>query len=105
MTHPLEAHVTMCVADYLRLRQVWFFRPLGHLGQIPGIPDFVGCWRGRFLGIECKAPRPLNTPKQIAGFLGEKQRAQLLAIHEAGGLAIVATDIDDVRQVMEGQDA
>ena len=102
MTHPLEAHVTMCVADYLRLKQVWFFRPLGHLGQIPGIPDFVCCWRGRFLGIECKAPRSLNTPRQYASFLGEKQRAQLLAIHRAGGLAVVATDVDDVRRAMEG---
>ncbi len=105
MMNPLEAHVTMCVADYLKLRRVVFHRPLGHLGQQPGLPDFICCMppTGRYLGIECKAPRPLNTPRQIASFLGPKQRAQLWAIAEAGGIAIVAVDVDDVRRAL-GED-
>lgn len=101
MGSPLEADVAGCVADYLRLRRVWFFRPHGHLGQLPGVPDFIGCWCGRFLAIECKAPRPLNTAKQIAAFLAPQQRAQLWSMAEAGALVIVATDVDHVRQAIE----
>lgn len=71
MSGALEAHVTMCVADYLRLRGAWSFRPLGHLGQLPGIPDFVGCWRGRFLAVELYPPTWRRVLDVLAGQEGQ----------------------------------
>jgi hypothetical protein len=97
-----EGYVTACITDYLKLRGAWFYKTHGHLGQVPGIPDLVGIFRGRGFGIEVKVERPLNTPKQIAGFLSPEQRGHLLAIHRAGGMALVATDVDDVIRAFEG---
>lgn len=95
LSRPLipEGYVTASITDYLKLRGAWFFKAHGHLGQVPGIPDLVGIWRGRGFGIEVKVERPLNTPKQIVGFLSPEQRGHLLAICRAGGLALVATDV------------
>jgi len=101
MTTP-EGWITTAIVDYLKLRGAWQAKMHGHLGQLPGIPDLLFCFRGRFGGIEIKVPRPLNTPKQIAGFLSPEQRGHLLAIHRAGGMALVATDVDDVIRAFEG---
>lgn len=97
-----EGYLTAQITDYLKLRGVWFAKMHGHLGQIPGIPDLLFCWRGRFGSIEVKVPRSLNTQKQREGFLSPAQRKQLDAIARADGIAIVATRLEDVMVVLEG---
>ena len=97
-----EGYITSAITDYLKLRGAWYAKMHGHLGQIPGIPDLLFCWRGRFGGIEVKVPRPQNTVKQRERFLSPAQRAQLLAITRAGGLAIVATRLEDVMAILKG---
>lgn len=58
---------------------------------VVGIPDFICCWNGVFLGVETKAPGKRNntTPNQNR-VLGE--------IKEHGGLSIV---VDDVQQLID----
>ena len=96
-----ERDITRAIMDYLRLRGAWVLKVHGHLGQLPGVPDVLFCLQGRFGAIEVKVPQPLNTPKQIAGFLAPAQRQQLEAIARAGGQALVATDVWDVMRLLD----
>ena len=92
----IERDITAAIVDYLRLRGAWVLKVHGHLGQLPGVPDLIFCLRGRFGAIEVKVPQPLKTPKQIERFLAPAQRQQLEAIAQAGGQALVVTDVTDV---------
>jgi len=67
----------------------WYYMPVQNGMGVTGIPDFICCWNGRFLGIETKAPgkRNTSTPNQLA-------RAE--EIQAAKGWACV---IDDVSQL------
>ena len=43
---------------------LWYFMPVsGGYGR-HGIPDFIGCWRGGFFAIECKAGKGKTTALQ-----------------------------------------
>jgi hypothetical protein len=55
--------------------------------QEVGIPDLLVCFRGWFIGIEVKEPR---------GRLRPRQARVLRRIEEAGGIALVATEVDEV---------
>ena len=59
-----------------------------------GIPDLIVCLRpsGRFVGIEVKRPED-NNPSAL-------QTRQLRRITAAGGLAIIATGVEDVRKLL-----
>lgn len=99
---PAERDITAAIMDYLRLRGAFVVKIHGHLGQTPGLPDVHATLKGRSIWIEVKVPQPLRTPKQIERFLAPAQRCQLEAIARAGGMALVATDVDDVMRVLEG---
>lgn len=48
-----------------------------------GVPDFLVCFTGRFIGIECKAGG--NTPTKL-------QENNLEAINKTGGIALVINE-------------
>ncbi len=76
------------------LSQIFFWMPVPTGFGVKGIPDFVGCWRGKFFAIETKGPRGKETPWQK--LIREK-------ILKAGGISIVAYDMDQVREIFEGK--
>jgi hypothetical protein len=103
---PKEGDLVKQVIAYLNLRRVFAWRQnqgavaSTHKGKrsfvrfagVEGISDIIGILPGgRFLAIETKV-RP-NKPTKV-------QRAFLDAVTLAGGLAIVAYDLDDVIQVI-----
>jgi len=53
----------------------------------PGVPDIIGCFKGRFIGIEVKAPK---------GVVSSYQQNFIDRINEAGGIGIIARSLDDV---------
>lgn len=67
----------------------YFYASTGGYGA-SGVPDIICCYKGRFIGIECKAGKGKTTALQ------EKNIAQIIA---QGGLAMVVNEdnIDDVR--------
>lgn len=84
-----EGRVKDKVRARLKEYGVWFFCPVSNGMGAHGVPDFICCHEGRFLAIETKAPgKRANTT--------ELQDRQIMAIHKAGGSAVV---IDDVRQL------
>ena len=59
-----------------------------------GVPDFLVCFRGTFIGIECKANG--NKPTAL-------QMHHLMCIRRAGGKGFVIdeSNVDDLEQILE----
>ena len=64
---------------------MWVYMPVGNGMGVAGIPDFICCWKGWFLAIECKAPGKERN-------LTANQLRQIAAINSAGGIALVTSD-------------
>lgn len=71
-----------CVAYLKSIGAYYFFPATGGYGK-SGVPDIVGCYKGKFFGIECKAGT--NKPTEL-------QKLQLKLIADAGGIAMVINE-------------
>jgi hypothetical protein len=84
-----EFEITKQIIEYLRIigMFVWRDRQLAKKSTISvlpeqkGIPDILGCYKGRLLGIEVKRP---------GGVVSDEQQAFLDRINQEGGYAFVA---------------
>lgn len=65
-------------------------------GKRAGLPDLIGCYRGRFFAIEVKAPGKEGT-------LTKRQAAELERIRRRGGIAFVGTSSAQVMGVLEDE--
>jgi Holliday junction resolvase len=75
-----EAKVKQRVVKQLKEMGAYYFFPVtGGFGN-SGIPDIVGCIRGRFFAIECKAGK--NTTTRL-------QDSHLEEIRKQGGVALL----------------
>ena len=84
-----EALVKKKVVDVLKKNNAYYFFPAtGGYGR-SGVPDIVGCYRGVFFAIECKAGT--NKPTAL-------QEAEMRKIREASGITLVVNEenINDV---------
>lgn len=80
-----EAKVKKQVVAVLKKHGAYYFYPVtGGYGR-SGVPDIVACFKGKFLGIECKAGK--NTTTAL-------QQKNLREITENGGLALVISEED-----------
>ena len=83
-----EAELVRQVRDLLSVLGAWSVKMHGNWGlQRKGIPDIIAIYRGRTLAIECKSAK---------GRVSKEQDAELRAIEEAGGIAIIARSLEDV---------
>jgi hypothetical protein len=88
-----EKKVKAKVVGILKVFGAYYFYPITGGYGASGVPDIVGCYRGKFFAIECKAGKGKTTALQ------EKNIAQIIA---QGGLAIVVNEdnIPDVDKLM-----
>ena len=88
-----EKKVKTKVVAILKECGAYYFYPVTGGYGASGVPDIVGCHKGRFFAIECKAGKGKTTALQ------EKNIAQ---IKTTGGLAIVVNEdnIEDVGNLM-----
>lgn len=78
-----ESKVKKQVVAVLKEYGMYYFYPVtGGYGR-SGVPDIVACWKGRFLGIECKANGGTPTALQI------KNLEQIVA---ADGISILVDE-------------
>jgi Holliday junction resolvase len=78
-----EAKVKKQVTTLLKERGIYYFYPVtGGYGR-SGVPDIIACYKGLFLGIECKAKGNKPTPLQVKN---------LEEIAACGGLAVVVDE-------------
>ncbi len=88
-----EAKVKKKVVDVLKKGGAYYFFPAtGGYGR-SGVPDIVACYRGVFIGIECKAGT--NKPTAL-------QEAEMKKIREANGFTLVVNEdnISDVSTLL-----
>jgi Holliday junction resolvase len=89
MAQTPEKKVKAKVVKHLKELGAYYFYPVtGGYGS-SGVPDIVGCYRGTFFGIECKAGN--NKPTAL-------QEKNLADITRAGGIALVVNEenVNDV---------
>ena len=93
MARTPEGKVKLRVKLLLTSINAYYFMPATHGYGSSGIPDFIACINGRFVGIECKAG------KNKATALQEKN---LNGITKAGGLSIVVNEknVDDLLTIL-----
>ena len=95
MAQTPEAKIKAKVVAQLKKLGAYYFYPVtGGFGS-SGVPDIVGCFKGRFFGIECKANG--NKPTEL-------QRLNLARIELNGGVALVIdeTNVDKVETLIGG---
>jgi len=91
-----EAKVKKKVAAHLKMLGAYYFYPVtGGYGK-SGVPDIIGCYEGRFFGIECKAGKNKPTPLQ------EKNLSDIKA-NDGISLVINEDNIDDVLVYVGGK--
>lgn len=78
-----EGKVKAKVSKLLKELNIYYFMPRGTALGRSGIPDFVCCWNGTFIGIETKAGK--NKPTAL-------QQLELDRIVEAGGMSFVVNE-------------
>lgn len=88
-----EVKVKKRVVAQLKELGAYYFYPVtgGYGGS--GVPDIVGCYKGKFFAIECKAGK--NKPTAL-------QQKNIDSIIAKGGVALVVNEenIDDVRHAL-----
>ena len=93
---PRETTIQKNIVRYLRDLGAWCFKVHGSPYQRAGVPDLLCCHKGVFYAFEVKRPGEKATPIQAH---------ELEQVQAAGGTATVVTSVDDVRSLMEGQEA
>ena len=89
MTTP-ETKVKRAVTKILDEYGAYHFFPATHGYGRSGVPDIVACYRGRFIGIECKAGKGVPTALKLK---------ELRLIQEAGGVSMVVRE--DTTELLE----
>jgi hypothetical protein len=85
-----EAKVKADVKKFLKSIGCWYFLPVSNgMGQV-GIPDFICCYRGRFVAIETKAPGKISNTTA-------NQDRVISEIKLAGGSAVVVDNVEQVK--------
>ena len=94
----LERDVVAAIKRYLASlgSDVFFWKEHGGPYGTSGVPDIICCYKGRFIGMECKLP---------GGRLTELQKRAIHRINQAGGIACRVESVEDVRRVIAQADA
>lgn len=83
-----EGKVKQDVKDYLKSlgEDCWYYMPVPMGYGKKGLPDIIGCYRGLFFSIECKAPGKIK-------MLTPWQASVCQEINIAMGCALVVDDV------------
>jgi Holliday junction resolvase len=89
-----ETKVKRKVTAQLKALGAYYFYPVTGGYGASGVPDIIGCYQGKFFGIECKAGK--NKPTEL-------QKHHLEKIAEAGGFSVVVNEsnVDDVESMIK----
>lgn len=82
------------IKKYLFSKGAYFFKVHGSAFMEPGIPDIICCYKGLFIGIECKAP----------GKLGDQSDQQKIHEHniiQSGGIYLLTDNINDIKNLLD----
>lgn len=84
----LEQKIQARILKELKKHGIWAVKII--TANRNGVPDILACWEGKFIAIEVKRP---------GGKLAVLQQIQIDRINAAGGVAIVATSWEEVKEL------
>lgn len=92
-----EAKVKARVTKQLDALGAYWFKPMGTGFASSGVADIVGCYRGKYFSIECKAGKNTTTPLQDR---------HLDKVRQAGGIALVINEdnVDTLAVALQDND-
>ena len=92
-----ERDIVAAIKKYLSSlgSDVFFWKEHGSVYGTNGVSDIICCYKGRFIGLECKRP---------GGRLTELQKRAIEKINRAGGIACRVESVEDVKRVIERVD-
>ena len=88
-----ESQLVSQIKNYLKTKGAYCEKIFGGGFQSAGIPDIIACYRGYFVAIEVKSPTGKGRASDI-------QKLKIRAIREAGGVAVITDNIEDVERVL-----
>ncbi len=93
----LEKDIVIAIKRYLHSLgdAVFFWKEHGGPYGTSGVPDIICCYKGRFLGMECKLP---------GGRLTELQKRAINKINRAGGIARRVESVQDAMDIIHQAD-
>lgn len=92
-----EGKVKAAIKKLLDQHDIYYFMPATAGYGRSGVPDFIGCARGRFFSIEAKAGKAKPTALQLR---------EMARIKAGGGLAFVINEdnVDDLLYLTRPKD-
>lgn len=86
-----EKQLKKQVEKFLKsLPNCWFYHPADR--WLVGLPDFIICYKGRFIAIELK---------REGRFLNKIQEYVMRKIRQAGAKVVVAYSLEDVKKILK----
>lgn len=103
MAQTPESKVKTAVKKILDARGVYYYMPVSNGMGAMGFFDIVCCYRGRFIGIECKStankkPTPLQTRNAMKALAG----GALIFLAHVDNLTELAHTIDQIMEAPHG---
>tara|TARA_Y100001951_G_C11039325_1_gene129339 strand:+ start:187 stop:480 length:294 start_codon:yes stop_codon:yes gene_type:complete len=90
-----EKKVKQKVVKLLKSRGCYWFYPVASGFGSAGVPDIVCCYKGKFIGVECKAPAAGNRVTAL-------QQKNLTDIQNCGGYGIVVSgDLSELEKILD----
>lgn len=83
-----EQQLAKKIQTYLKSKGAYVIKTIAT--NRAGVPDIIACYEGKYIAIEVKLPK---------GVVSMLQKAHLLQIKAAGGIAIVARCVKDVEEL------
>lgn len=89
-----EARLSRSIMAALKARGAFVFKIWGSEHMMAGLPDIIGCYRGRFIAVETKMPG--NTTSKRQDYVITRLRA-------AGAHVVVAYSVAEALEVLDGE--
>ena len=89
-----EKKVENNIKGYLREKGAYVVKHHGSIYSQVGVPDLLVCFKGRFYGIEVKAPGESPSPLQLEN---------IKRIKDSGGIAFVTDNLEEVKAVFDNK--
>lgn len=90
-----EATLRTAIVKALRAYSGWWVVTHGGMYQQAGLPDIIGCYQGRFIGLEVKLPGKEH-------MLTARQAHAIKKINAADGRARVVTSVTEALDFVFG---
>lgn len=88
-----ESSLSRTLIAELKGRGAFCFKVWGSEHMMAGLPDIIGCYKGKFFALETKLPEKRSNTSV-------RQEYVMGLIRKAGGYAQVVCTVQDVRQAL-----